>query len=70
MFSMKKGVKSIKTSHTLNKVPFVIVDSSNSGKYTMTEGGGLSNVAATICNLLGYEKPSDFDDSLIKYLGG
>lgn len=68
MFTIKKGKKSIKTSHTLNKVPFVIVDTASVGQYTIGSGGGLSNVAATICNLLGYEKPSDYDDSLIKFL--
>ncbi|MBF0542678.1 MAG: 2,3-bisphosphoglycerate-independent phosphoglycerate mutase [Nitrospirae bacterium] len=69
MFSMKKDKKSIKTSHTLNKVPFVIVDFNNTGQYKMADipNGGLSNVAATICNLLGYEKPSDYDPSLIAF---
>jgi 2,3-bisphosphoglycerate-independent phosphoglycerate mutase len=27
---------------------------------------GLSNIAATLLNLLGYEKPEDYDPSLIE----
>jgi 2,3-bisphosphoglycerate-independent phosphoglycerate mutase len=30
------------------------------------EKRGLSNVAATLLNLLGYEKPVDYDPSLIQ----
>jgi 2,3-bisphosphoglycerate-independent phosphoglycerate mutase len=29
---------------------------------------GLSNIAATLLNLLGYEKPQDYDPSLIEFL--
>jgi 2,3-bisphosphoglycerate-independent phosphoglycerate mutase len=29
------------------------------------KGPGLSNVAATLLNLLGYEKPGDYDPSLV-----
>ncbi len=69
MFTMKKEKKVLKTAHTLNEVPFVIVDTNYKGEYVMTEfeNQGLSNVAATICNLLGYEKPGDYDPSLIKF---
>ena len=28
---------------------------------------GLSNIAATLLNLLGYEKPAEYDDSLIAF---
>jgi 2,3-bisphosphoglycerate-independent phosphoglycerate mutase len=30
------------------------------------EKPGLSNVAATLLNLLGYEKPTDYDPSLVE----
>ncbi len=70
MFTMKKDKKAIKTAHTLNEVPFVIVDPGYQGKYEIAklDKQGLSNVAATICNLLGYEKPADYDPSLIKFV--
>jgi 2,3-bisphosphoglycerate-independent phosphoglycerate mutase len=68
MFTVKKGVKSPKTSHTLNPVPFIIYDPQFNGEYKMADvkDAGLANVAATILNLLGYEKVEDYNDSLIK----
>jgi 2,3-bisphosphoglycerate-independent phosphoglycerate mutase len=68
MFTEKKGVKSVKTSHTLNPVPFIIYDPDYNGEYEMAEGikGGLTNIAGTILNLLGFENVEDYDQSLIK----
>ncbi|MBF0516915.1 MAG: 2,3-bisphosphoglycerate-independent phosphoglycerate mutase [Nitrospirae bacterium] len=70
MYVLKKGKKVPKTSHTLNRVPYVIVDFGYKGEYKMAALGnsGLSNSAATLCNLLGYEKPADYDPSLIKFV--
>jgi len=68
MFTIdKKGAKSIKTAHTLNPVPFVIYDPLHKGEYRMSDikEKGLSNIAATLLNLLGYEKPDEYDPSLI-----
>ncbi|MBF0609258.1 MAG: 2,3-bisphosphoglycerate-independent phosphoglycerate mutase [Candidatus Magnetobacterium sp. LHC-1] len=69
MFEVKKGKKTAKTSHTLNKVPFVIVDFGFKSEYRLSgvSNPGLSNVAATICNLLGFEKPPQYDASLISF---
>ncbi|HPN33890.1 MAG TPA: 2,3-bisphosphoglycerate-independent phosphoglycerate mutase [bacterium] len=69
MFTIKKGVKSVKTAHTLNPVPFVIFDPQYQGEYGMAPiaNAGLSNIAATLLNLLGYEKPADYDASLIAF---
>jgi 2,3-bisphosphoglycerate-independent phosphoglycerate mutase len=70
MFTIKKGKKTAKTSHTLNPVPFVIYDPGYNGEYKLSkvEAPGLSNVAATLCNLLGYEKPAAYDPSLITFV--
>ncbi|HUU29617.1 MAG TPA: 2,3-bisphosphoglycerate-independent phosphoglycerate mutase [archaeon] len=70
MFSIKNGKKIVKTAHSLNPVPFWIVDSGYGGEYEMAdiETPGLSNVAATLLNLLGYEKPEDYDQSLISFV--
>ncbi|MEA2064661.1 MAG: 2,3-bisphosphoglycerate-independent phosphoglycerate mutase, partial [Gemmatimonadota bacterium] len=71
MFTIdKRGRKQVKTAHTLNPVPFWILDSGYGGEYQMAglEGPGLSNVAATILNLLGYQKPEDYDPSLIRFV--
>ncbi len=68
MFTVKNGVKSPKTSHTLNPVPFVIFDPNYKGEYKMADLGskGLTNIAATLLNLLGFEKVEDYDPSLIE----
>jgi 2,3-bisphosphoglycerate-independent phosphoglycerate mutase len=69
MFTLdKEGRKKVKTAHTLNPVPFVIYDPCYAGEYEMAplERQGLSNVASTLLNLLGYEKVEDYDPSLIR----
>ena len=64
----KAGIKMVKTAHTLNPVPFAIYDPAYKGEYEMAyiQKKGLSNVASTLLNLLGYEKVEDYDPSLIK----
>ena len=69
MFTFDKdGQKKTKTAHTLNPVPFVIYDPAYQGEYVMNrmKNQGLSNVASTLLNLLGYEKVEDYDPSLIE----
>ncbi len=68
MFSVSKGVKAPKTSHTLNPVPFVIVDSGYTGDYEIAkiENPGIANIAGTLLNFLGYENVEDYEPSLIK----
>jgi 2,3-bisphosphoglycerate-independent phosphoglycerate mutase len=64
----KNGNYKAKTSHTLNPVPCIIYDNVTNGAYTVKadEGKfGLSNVAATMVNLLGYEAPAMWDESII-----
>ena len=68
MFSIdKEGRKKVKTAHTLNPVPFAIYDPGYNGEYEMAgvENPGLSNIASTLLNLLGYEKAKNYDPSLI-----
>lgn len=66
----KDGKYKAKTSHTLNKVPCIIYDNTDAkNHYTVKsdEGQfGLSNVAATMVNLMGYEKPEKWDESIIE----
>jgi 2,3-bisphosphoglycerate-independent phosphoglycerate mutase len=67
MYTEKNGVRTPKTSHTLNPVPFIIYDPNFSGEYKMSDvkSPGLTNIAGTILNLLGYENVEDYDQSLI-----
>ena len=66
----KEGNMKSKTSHTLNPVPCIIYDNTDAkNSYTVKadEGKfGLSNVAATMVNLLGYEAPDMWDESIIE----
>ena len=60
-----------KTAHSLNPIMCAIVDSNYGGEYEINKSitqPGLGNVAATILNLMGYEKPHTFMDSLIKFI--
>ena len=72
MYETDKKTKEVrfdkaKTSHTLNKVPFIVYDNRYADGYTVKEGAfGLSNHAATVVNLLGYEAPSMWDESMIE----
>ena len=56
-----------KTAHTLNPVPFILYDNASGGKLGLQASptAGLSNIAATIANLLGFEKHAKWDDSLL-----
>jgi 2,3-bisphosphoglycerate-independent phosphoglycerate mutase len=69
MFTVKGGERIVKTAHTLNPVPLIVYDPGYSGEYNLRtdmEEPGLSNIAATICRLLGFEPPDDYDQSLIE----
>lgn len=64
----KNGKPKAKTAHTLNPVPCVIYDNYSGDKYKVKPdngGFGLSNVAATMVNLMGYEAPGLWDESMI-----
>ena len=64
----KDGSFKAKTSHTLNPVPFIIYDNFYADKYDLKQGRadfGLSNVAATTVNMLGYDSPEIWDESMI-----
>ncbi|MFZ1730261.1 MAG: 2,3-bisphosphoglycerate-independent phosphoglycerate mutase [Bacteroidota bacterium] len=67
MFTEKNGVRTPKTSHTLNPVPFCILDAQDERQWELAPIAkpGLANVAATLLNLLGFEKPADYEPSLI-----
>ena len=61
------GKPKVKTSHSLNPVPCIIYDPGYAGEYstTLREGLGISSIPATIMNLLGYEAPADYDQSVL-----
>jgi 2,3-bisphosphoglycerate-independent phosphoglycerate mutase len=58
-----------KTSHSLNPVPCVIFDPESKGEYEslLWEGLGISSLAATCIELLGFEAPDDYDQSVLQF---
>ncbi|MDR1286377.1 MAG: 2,3-bisphosphoglycerate-independent phosphoglycerate mutase [Treponema sp.] len=61
-----------KTSHSLNPVPCVIYDPECKGEYrtqegALNEGLGISSIAATCIELLGYIPPAGYDRSLLRF---
>lgn len=61
----KKGQIQVRTAHSLNKVPFIIVDDDN--KYEFVEGEfGLANVAPTVVKIMGLKAPASWEKSMIK----
>ncbi|MBM9500937.1 2,3-bisphosphoglycerate-independent phosphoglycerate mutase [Leptospira sp. 201903071] len=56
-----------KTSHTLNSVPFSVLDPENKlNLNSKIKDPGLANVAATILDIMGYETPEGYHSSLIE----
>lgn len=61
----KNGGTKAKTSHTLNPVPFILISSNPKCQLRKDGKPGLSNIAATVLNLLGFEAPAEYDASMI-----
>ncbi|RKX87359.1 MAG: 2,3-bisphosphoglycerate-independent phosphoglycerate mutase [Spirochaetes bacterium] len=61
------GTPKAKTSHSLNPVPCIIYDPDGKGEYksTLKEGLGISALAATCIELLGFVAPDDYDESVL-----
>ena len=67
------GSPKAKTSHSLNPVPCIVYDPEHKGEYpntpgegSLNEGLGISSVAATCMQLLGYVPPEGYDASVLK----
>lgn len=62
-----KGKPKAKTAHSLNPVPCTIFDPDYQNDYSknLNSGLGISSLAATCMNLLGFEAPEDYDKSIL-----
>lgn len=63
------GSYMIKTSHTLNPVPFILYDPRPDPGYALRKDmprPGLANIGHTVLNLLGYAGPSFYAESLLR----
>jgi len=69
MFTEADGARTPQTSHTLSPVPFVIHDPNHDGEYELAgaDDAGLTNVAATALELLGFVAPDDYRPSLLRF---
>ena len=67
-FDKKTGLPKARPAHSLNPVPAVVYDPSGTGffKLTAKQGLGISSLAATCLNLLGYQTPEGYDPSLVE----
>lgn len=63
------GTPKAKTSHSLNQVPCILYDPENKGEYQpeLREGLGISSLAATCIELLGFVPPADYDLSVLRF---
>jgi 2,3-bisphosphoglycerate-independent phosphoglycerate mutase len=62
------GSPKAKTSHSLNPVPCVVYDPDYRGEYdkgALREGLGISSIAASCMELLGFIPPEDYDQSVL-----
>ncbi len=66
----ENGRPRAKTSHSLNPVPCIIYDPEGKGEYTgeLREGLGISSIAATCMELMGFVPPEDYDKSVLKFI--
>jgi 2,3-bisphosphoglycerate-independent phosphoglycerate mutase len=67
------GTPKAKTSHSLNPVPCIVYDPEYKGEYkadpkdaALNEGLGISSIAATVIDLIGYIPPADYDKSALR----
>ena len=65
----KSGQIARKTSHSLNPVPCIVYDPENHGEYLpeLRSGLGISSLAATCIELLGFKAPADYDSSVLQF---
>jgi len=65
----KNGLPKPKTAHSLNPVPFIIYDPQYNNEYQLKKmhNPGLSNIAATCMQLLGFNPPEDYQTSLVEF---
>jgi 2,3-bisphosphoglycerate-independent phosphoglycerate mutase len=68
----RTGQPVVKTSHTLNPVPFLVFDPRRGDSYHVSDDSrladaGIASVTASCLELLGYAPPADLAPSLLKF---
>jgi 2,3-bisphosphoglycerate-independent phosphoglycerate mutase len=67
LLTKEDGSPRAKTAHSLNPVPCIIYDPEYNNEYAkeLKKDLGISSLAATCMNLLGFEAPKDYDESIV-----
>jgi 2,3-bisphosphoglycerate-independent phosphoglycerate mutase len=67
---VENGRIKVKTSHSLNPVPAYVYDPTGTARLKLGQhqGLGISSLAATCIQLLGFEPPEDYDPSIVEVL--
>jgi 2,3-bisphosphoglycerate-independent phosphoglycerate mutase len=65
----ENGKTKVRTAHSLNPVPCVVYDPENKSEYRgeLREDLGISSLAATSMELLGFVPPADYDPSVLQW---
>jgi len=65
----KNGEPRRKTSHSLNPVPCMVFDPEWKGEYSkeLRSGLGISSIAGTCAELLGFLPPAEYDKSVLNW---
>lgn len=63
---MEQGRPKPRTSHSLNPVPFVLVDPSGAWRLAPPDRAGIASVGGTLLTLLGVEAPADYLPPLVR----
>jgi len=63
------GRPKAKTSHSLNPVPCIVFDPCYNGEYSkdLKTGLGISSIATTCIEMLGYKAPADYDPCIVNF---
>ncbi len=63
------GKPKAKTSHSLNPVPCIVFDPCYNGEYSkdLKTGLGISSIATTCIEMLGYKAPADYDPCIVTF---
>ena len=63
------GEPKAKTSHSLNPVPCILFDPCYNGEYSkdLAQGLGISSIATTCIELLGFEAPEGYDPCIVNF---
>jgi 2,3-bisphosphoglycerate-independent phosphoglycerate mutase len=70
VLTKEDGTPRAKTAHSLNPVPCIIYDPESRGEYSaaLKDGLGISSLAATSIELLGFLAPEDYDPSVLSFV--